>query len=425
MGGHSLPVLLALTLLTLHATGDEALRNKQPTRHFSVRAASSDRKALLWSKAAAAAALPSTAEQKVTFAIRHRDRGVLERASRAVSDPKSPSYGRYWSLEEVSATSGCRASADAVVAWLEKGTQRAGLRVERTSGGQFVYAWLRAAEMQALFGVPVHHFMYKAPLRKTAKKKAAQRAEEVEGALPVTALNTRFAVAAGARYSVPAHLADMVDFVSGLDLPLFMHDTRMSPAEVTTLRGKREAAADIRHHRQQQTEQQAEQEETREIVQDGRAAAAAAVETSRVGAVAPPRLNVTVVEARDRAFQVHMTVLVDEPARRAMCGSRGANRATKVGEAGAAAVAGELAGEAVVPSSMVEELMMHCDDGSTVITEWESVATPSRHIEAYLPPVTIVQPFKTTQCTGAMVTVGNIEEAAGAAGARGGGRAMF
>eukprot|EP00947_MAST-08B_sp_MAST-8B-sp1_P001085 g1085.t1 len=514
-----------LALCACLASSDDIVVTTPALRHFGIRTAARGRIAPGWvelppppeqqprrplassSSSAGVPRQPEEAqhqpEQRVTVAIRHQDTKALHAAFKAVSDPRSPRYGQYWSLEQVVEASGCGPAADRVTAWVTGVLARpAGrpLRVERVAGGQLVSFYLTAAEVELLFEVPVRHYIYTfAPaavaensdkaanlvsrsrhrhyrrrhrhrqLQRMAQFKAGaddnsgdntENEDELE--LPYA---TRFGVSAEAQYSVPAELAPAIDFVSGLDLPV-IRQPHLTPSEVTEVRGLRQARQEVhaRKARQlDQQQQQQQQQQTKAKAADAAKAAAAkaaakkaditekvnragtlsaAMETGAsataagagaataaegvAGAAAaagrggegtkkighnsndndndngfgdnPPfpaylGPNVTVVEARDRAFQVHLTLTVREKDRARLCGRR---------DAAAAGTAGPQQGLASLSSSPTS--LLECGNGDSILAGWEAHASPTRHVSLYLPPVDFVVPFQSYQCSQQLVS---------------------
>ena len=230
--------------------------------------------------------LHETASIKLTFGIALDNVSLLEQALWSVSDPDSPSYGKYWSVKQLAATTGAKRRAQSVLDWLMSSTGR---QVgDATAAGDFVVATLTPTEASSIFSVPLHRHRH----------------------LPTDAV--RHALMHGHKPRLPLHLGDAVSFVSGLDLPQWRRPRHSASAR------------------------------TRPQPQAQRAAVPTANGT----------LSVDVVESRDRAFQVHVTVKWPE------------------------------AWGATAPP----------------IGQWEAIATPSRKLERYLPPVQLPSVVLPSQC---------------------------
>ena len=170
----------------------------------------------------------------VLIAVKQRNIESIEEAFWAVSDPTSPKYGQFWDLQRVSEMIECRPSAELIMSWL---VQSQGVTATSTFGGEFVHATMPRSVAEDLFAIRLepycHDWLSSCRLASTD------------------------------RYSVPAHLKDHIEFVSGLRLPRVRRPA-LSPHKRTI-------------------------------------AAGAAANASNVAAGVP---DVTVIEARDRAFQV-------------------------------------------------------------------------------------------------------------------------
>lgn len=135
------------------------------------------------------------------------------------------------------------------------------------------------------------------------------------------------------RYSFPIGLQHVIEFVSGLRLPT-VRRPRPSPHK--------------------------------------HAVAAAARTKSSVVAGVP---SITVLEARDRAFQAHVNVLVDSELLAAHCGSHGSKAQP----------------EGSFPTS--------CDDGVPAIERFVAMLTPTHHHVDYLRTVDLTVAFDGKMCT--------------------------
>jgi len=198
--------------------------------------------------------LASVTEVTVTIAIQQRNIDQLEKAFWQVSDPTSSEYGKHWSLEEVSSAVDCRARAEIVRSWIASTAPGADIQV--TFGGEFIRAKLPHSIAEFMFGVNMTAYCHSS------------------GVLPFGLCR----LASVEAYSVPAHVADHIEFVSGLRLP------RMKLPAPSAHHFTKQSAARSAH------------------------------------LLEPGMPNITVVEARDRAFQVHANLLITNAQIQQHCG---------------------------------------------------------------------------------------------------------
>eukprot|EP00741_Cyanophora_paradoxa_P005383 tig00000881_g5221.t1 len=122
------------------------------------------------------------------FAVKQSNLDALERKFWAVSDPKSPSYGKFLSLEELSALVGRPESTKTVKTWISSfGVKDADMHVPMT--GDFVKARVPCSVAREMLQADFHEF------------------EHIE-----SGIRTHNALS----YSVPLDIADHLDFVGGI-----------------------------------------------------------------------------------------------------------------------------------------------------------------------------------------------------------------
>lgn len=129
----------------------------------------------------------------ITVAIVQPGADIIDPALLRVSDPDSDSYGKYWTLEQMTGALAAQDNADRVLTWLAREGDPKHLDV--TVGGEFVRAVLPVAEAEHLFGVSLKVFRHR------------------------TSNAIRFAVESGSSYSVPQNLSSSIEFIVGLNLP--------------------------------------------------------------------------------------------------------------------------------------------------------------------------------------------------------------
>eukprot|EP00931_Biecheleriopsis_adriatica_P049177 TRINITY_DN28438_c0_g1_i1.p1 TRINITY_DN28438_c0_g1~~TRINITY_DN28438_c0_g1_i1.p1 ORF type:complete len:771 (-),score=102.08 TRINITY_DN28438_c0_g1_i1:21-2333(-) len=192
----------------------------------------------------------------VIVAVRHEHEVLVEAALRAVSDPSSSQYGKYWQLDEkMAADLGARANAKQLRDWLQN--EGGAINMEETFAGEFLRCQLSVSQAERLFDVSLHPFRHQS-----------------SGQL-------RYGMHYPQRYSVPAFLAAQVDFVSGLHIPR-EKQTRPSPHSYSQAFPSRSTTHD-----------------------------------KEAG-----HSSVLIVESRDRAFQVHVSVLLPEDFVARICSSQ-------------------------------------------------------------------------------------------------------
>eukprot|EP00658_Telonema_sp_P-2_P065568 TRINITY_DN5477_c0_g1_i1.p1 TRINITY_DN5477_c0_g1~~TRINITY_DN5477_c0_g1_i1.p1 ORF type:complete len:426 (-),score=77.47 TRINITY_DN5477_c0_g1_i1:105-1382(-) len=188
-----------------------------------------------------------------------------------------------------------------------------------------VIAWMRSASDQV-------------------QASSTQAGEWIRATLPVSLAQDLFAVkiqpfchssgqcrlGSMGRYSVPDSLKDSIDFIAGLKL----HTVRRPAGSVHAHAKSMAATLDFKEN-------------------------------------APGIPSITNLEARDRAFQVHVNIVVNSTLLERHCGNHGhaANRGTS------------------------------CDDGTPVITQYESMLIPTHSGEDYLRAVNLTTPFREGVCT--------------------------
>ena len=127
---------------------------------------------------------------RFTINLHHRNLDVLEKELLAVSDPKNPRYGQYYTLEQVNDLVGpSDEHVNAVIQWVEKyGNPQFSL------GRDYAHVELTVSEAERLFGIKL--MMFRHPRRST----------------PIIRSVTPFCL--------PSHLVEIVHFVDGLfDFP--------------------------------------------------------------------------------------------------------------------------------------------------------------------------------------------------------------
>jgi hypothetical protein len=143
------------------------------------------------------ARVPSHHTLEMTFALRQRNIDALEETLLRVSDPQHADYGAHLDLDEVSALV---APAPATLATVREWLSAHGAHVhegQAVGEGEFLVARLTLAAAERMLQTRYHHF------------------ELATGAGGRTAGAARSGVVrAGAPYSLPAHLAAHIDFVS-------------------------------------------------------------------------------------------------------------------------------------------------------------------------------------------------------------------
>lgn len=201
-----------------------------------------------WERLGASEAAAEDYPLDIILAVAHDNSGMVEKAFHRVSDPRSADYGKYWSLDD-SMTHALGAQTNAGRVTAWLKDISPGVHTDTTVSGDFVRVRRLPAQHAAeAFGMDLHPFRHK-----------------VSGVV-------RFAAASRAlKYSVPSSLASAIDLVSGLHLPKVKE-----PRPTPRLHAQRRAKT--LHNRLQEGGQ----------------------------------VEVTVVEARSRAFQVHVTVKLDK-----------------------------------------------------------------------------------------------------------------
>ena len=132
----------------------------------------------------------------VLLAVRQQHLDQVEDAFWRVSDPASPDYGQHWKLDRLAKVIDCKSSAEKIKSWLQSASPEA--IVSTTVAGEFVRASLPRTVAEELFGIRLAPYCVDGP---RPKHMPPCRLSSVD------------------QYSVPLHLQDHIEFVSGLRLP--------------------------------------------------------------------------------------------------------------------------------------------------------------------------------------------------------------